>query len=199
VTAIELGNGDEIERGYKQTDPSGAANWRQKKSAGRDAGMKERVEEAQKKRGAVDDFRVGRVGEAGNELGMEDAVKKSGNGEKETDEGAGSADIEEGTVSEDWRANQDEGAEGAVEVGEGNEKGIGGANVMVAAGKEMAELVGEKNGEQGESKRQAGGETERVFVEEREGPEEFVEGEGFVAGVSDGELCAGDEAGAERE
>jgi len=68
---------------------------------------------------------------------------------------------------------------------------------MVAAGKEMAELVGEKNSEQGESKRQAGGETERVFVEEREGAEEFVEGEGFVPSIGDGELCAGDEAGAE--
>ena len=88
MTAIELGNGDEIERGYKQTDPSGAANWRQKKSAGRDAGMKERVEETQEKRGAVNHLGIGGIGEAGNELSMEDAVEERGNGEEETDERA---------------------------------------------------------------------------------------------------------------
>ena len=101
MTAIELGNGHEIERGDKQTDPGGAADRRQKKSAGRNARMKECVEETQEKRGAVDDFGVGRVGEAGNELGMQDAIDEGGNGEKETDERAGSADIEESTVCED--------------------------------------------------------------------------------------------------
>jgi hypothetical protein len=71
--------------------------------------------------------------------------------------------------------------------------------MMVAAGKEMTELVGEKNGEQGESKRQARGEAKRVFVKKSERAKKFVEGEGFVPGVSSSELCAGDEAGAERE
>ncbi len=71
--------------------------------------------------------------------------------------------------------------------------------MMVAAGKEMAELVGEKNGEQGESKRQAGGEAERMFVEKSERVEKFVKREGFVPGISSSELCASDEASAERE
>src|SRR5216684_8502473 len=130
---------------------------------------------------------------------MEDAVDERGNGEEETDERAGSADIKQSTVCKDRRANQDEGAEGAVEIGEGNEKWISCANMMVAAGKEMAEFVGEKNGEQGESKRQARGEAKRVFVKESERTEKFVEGEGLVLSIGSGELCAGDEAGAEGE
>ena len=55
--------------------------------------MQQRVEETQQERGAVNDFGVRRVSEAGNELGMEDAVDERGNGEKETDERAGSAHI----------------------------------------------------------------------------------------------------------
>jgi hypothetical protein len=38
-----------------------------------------------------------------------------------------------------------------------------------------------------------------VFVKKSERAKKFVEGEGFVPGVSSSELCAGDEAGAERE
>ena len=71
--------------------------------------------------------------------------------------------------------------------------------MMVAAGEKMAEFVGEKNGEQGESKRQACGEAERVLVKKSKRAEEFVEGEGFVPSVGGGELCAGDEASAEGE
>jgi hypothetical protein len=70
---------------------------------------------------------------------------------------------------------------------------------MIAAGKEMTQFVREKNGEQGESKRQACGEAERVFVKKCERAEKFVEREGFVLSVGSRELCAGDEAGAKRE
>jgi hypothetical protein len=38
-----------------------------------------------------------------------------------------------------------------------------------------------------------------MLVEEFEGADKFVEGDGFVLGVSDGELRAGDEASTERE
>ena len=161
--------------------------------------MQERVQEAQQKRSAIDDFGVRRVGEAGNKLGMQDAVDESRNGKGETDERTCSADVKQGAVGQDWRANQDEGPEGAVQVGEGNEKRIGGANMMIAAGKEMTQFVREKNGEQGESKRQACGEAEGVFVKKRERAEKFVEREGFVLSVGSGELCAGDEARAKRE
>src|SRR5438132_1144722 len=69
-------------------DPGGAANRRQEKRAGRDSGMQERVQEAQQERSAIDDFGVRRVGEAGNKLGMEDAVDERRNGEAKTYERA---------------------------------------------------------------------------------------------------------------
>ncbi len=72
-------------------------------------------------------------------------------------------------------------------------------NVMVAAGEEMAEFVGEKNGQQSDGKGKAGQESDRIFVKESEGAEEFVERGGLIVGVSDGELRARGEAGAERE
>ena len=71
--------------------------------------------------------------------------------------------------------------------------------MMIAAGKEMTQFVREKNGKQGESKRQACGEAERVFVKKSERAEKFVEREGFVLSVGISELCPGDEAGAKRE
>ena len=70
---------------------------------------------------------------------------------------------------------------------------------MMAAGEEMAELVSEENGEQGEGEREAGGEGGGMFVKKSEGVEEFVEGDGLVVGVGDGELRAGDETGAKGE
>ena len=142
---------------------------------------------------------MGRIREAGNQLGVEDAVDESGNGENETDERAGSADIKQGAVGEDGRANQNEGAEGAVQVGEGNEKRIAGANMMVAASEKMAEFMGEQNGEKSKGERESGGEAERVFVKKSERAEKFVGGEGLVLRVGGGELRAGDEAGAKRE
>ena len=71
--------------------------------------------------------------------------------------------------------------------------------MMIAAGKEMTQFVREKNGEQGESKRQACGEAERVFVKKSERAEKFVKREGFVLSIGSSELCPGDEAGAKRE
>ena len=70
---------------------------------------------------------------------------------------------------------------------------------MVAAGEEMAEFVGQKNGEQGEGEGEASGEARGMLVEEFEGADKFVEGDGFILRVGDGELSAGNEAGAERE
>ena len=71
--------------------------------------------------------------------------------------------------------------------------------MMIAAGKEMTQFVREKNGEQSESKRQARGEAERVFVKKSERAEKFVEREGLVLSVGSSELCPGDEARAKRE
>ena len=63
--------------------------------------------------------------------------------------------------------------------------------MMIAAGKKMAELVGEENSEQSESKRQAGGEAERIFVEECERAKKLVGGEGCVPRVGIRKLRAG--------
>ena len=71
--------------------------------------------------------------------------------------------------------------------------------MMIAASKEMTQFVREKNGEQGESKRQACGEAERVFVKKSERAEKFVEREGFVLSVGSRELRTSDEASAKRE
>lgn len=160
--------------------------------------MEDGVQETKQKRSAVDDFGVGGVGEAGNEFGMEDAVEESGNGEDETDERAGSADIKQGAVSEDGGADQDESAERAVQIGERNEKGIGSANMVVAAGEKMAEFVGEENKEKSKCEREACGEAQWVLVEESKGAEKFIGGEGFVLRVGGGELGSSHEAGAER-
>jgi hypothetical protein len=70
---------------------------------------------------------------------------------------------------------------------------------MMAASEKMAELVSKENGEECERERQAGGERGWVFVEKSEGVEEFVKGDSLVVGVGDGELSAGDEAGAKSE
>ena len=88
VTAIKLCNRHEIERGDEQPDPGSAANRRQEEGIRRDAGMQYRVQEVQQERSAIDDFGVRGVSEAGNQLGMEDAVDERRNGEDETDERA---------------------------------------------------------------------------------------------------------------
>lgn len=47
VAAVELGNWQEIEGSSEETDPSGAADGMEQKSAGRDAGMHDGGEETQ--------------------------------------------------------------------------------------------------------------------------------------------------------
>jgi len=79
-------------------------------------------------------------------MGMQDAVQESGSGEDKANERAGSADVEECAGGANGRAHEDEGAESADEAREGNEEGVAGVNVMVTAGEEMAQFVGEKNG-----------------------------------------------------
>jgi len=70
---------------------------------------------------------------------------------------------------------------------------------MMATGKKMAEFVGEENGHQGQGKGQAGDERGRTRVQELEGRDELIPGDGLVMGIGDGEMRARDEASAERE
>jgi hypothetical protein len=67
---------------------------------------------------------------------------------------------------------------------------------MVAAGEEVAEFVGEKNGQQSGGEGQADKESGGVFVEQSEGAEEFVERGGLIVRIGDGELSTCGQAGA---
>jgi hypothetical protein len=163
--------------------------------------MKEGIEKAEEEWSAKDDGVLVGVGMSygGDDAGMEHAIKESGSGEDETDQGAGGADVEEGASGADGGAHEDERTKGADERGEGNEERVAGVNVMVAAGKEMAEFVGEENGQQGGGEGQAGEKGRGIFVEKSEGAQEFVERSCLIVGVGEGELGACGQAGPKRE
>ena len=72
-------------------------------------------------------------------------------------------------------------------------------DVMVATGEEMAQFVGEKNGQQSDGKGKAGQEGGGIFVEESKGADEFVEGGGLIVSVGNGELRACGQTSAEGE
>lgn len=197
MTAVQLGNGKEIERSRKQTDPGGAADGRQQEKVGSDAGMQEKIEKTQQERSAKHELSARWIGESGNELGVEHTIEECRDSEKEAYERARSADIEQRPMGADRRADEDEGTESANQRGEGNKKWIAGTNVMIAAGEEMAEFMRKKNAQQGKGERQAGDERCGMFVKEGEGAEQFVEGDGLIVSVGDRELRAGYQAGAE--
>ena len=160
--------------------------------------MKPGRESTKQQRNAENKVDIGaiNVSEAGNDFGMENTEGERRNGKHKTYERAGSADVKEGAGSSNRRANQNECAKRADERGKGNKKGIGGANMVMAAGEKMSQLMCEKNGEQGKSKRNASREACRMFVEERESVDEFVIRSRLIICVSDRELSAGDQAGA---
>lgn len=153
----------------------------------------------EQQRHAEDEVVSACVCKARNDFCVENTVGERGNGEYEAGKGAGSADIEKGSRRSNRRTNEDERAESADERGERNEKGISGADVMIATGEEVAELVGQKNSQQGECEREAGGETGGMLVEELKGAKKFVERSGLIVSEGDGELRARSEAGAERK
>ena len=130
---------------------------------------------------------------------MHDAVEKRGHGDEEADQWAGGSDVEEGARGANGRADEDEGAERADECRKGNEERIACANVMMTAGEEMAEFMGEQNGQQSEGEGQACCKGAWVFVKKGEGFEELVEGNGLILRVGEGKLSSGDETGAKRE
>ena len=98
-----------------------------------------------------------RHGQAGNKFRVQDAEDERRDGNDETDQGAGSADVKERAGGANRRANQNEGAEGADQCGKRDEKGIAGVDVMVAASEEMAEFVGQQDQEQRQGERQTAG------------------------------------------
>lgn len=198
MAAVELRDGQEVQRCGKQPDPGGAADGVKQERGWGDAWVKPGGESTKQQRNAEDKIDVGtsNIGKAGNDFGMKNAVGEGGNGKHETDERAGSADVKEGACGSNRRANQNERTKSADEGGEGNEKWISGANVMMAAGEKVAQLMSEKNGEQGKGERNAGGKACRMFVEKRESVDEIVIGSRLIIRVGDRELRAGDQAGA---
>lgn len=201
MAAVQLGDRKKIQRSGKQPNPSCTADGVKQNRGWGDARVKPGSEGTKQQWNTKNKVDVGasEVGKAGNDFGMEDAVSEGGNCKHKTDERAGSADVKQGAGGSNRRTNQNEGAKRADEGGKWNEKRIGSANVMMAASEKVAQLMGEKNGEQGESKRNAGDEASRVFVEKREGVDKFVEGSCLIISVGDGELCAGGEAGTKSE
>jgi hypothetical protein len=196
VSAVELGGGKKIERGGEETDPGGAPDGMNQKSGGRDAGMEQGREETKQQRHAENEISLRNVGKIWDDFCVENAIGKSGNRQKKTRERTGSADIKESASGADRGPNENESAERADERREGNEKRIGGANMMVAAGKEMAELVSEKNREQSDSEGDSRGEAGGMLVKKLKSADVFIKGSRLVVGVSDGELRAGGEASA---
>ncbi len=139
------------------------------------------------------------VVKARNNFGVEHAVRECGNRQNETHKRAGSTHVKERPRGANRRTNQNECAKCAHERRKGNKERIAGADVMMAAGEEVAELMGEKNGEQGERERQSGSEGSRMFIKKSEGVEELVERNGLIPHVGDGKLSSGDQAGAKSE
>jgi hypothetical protein len=148
---------------------------------------------------AEDEIGVVVRGQAGNEAGMRNTKYQSGYRKKEADEGAGSADVEEGAVGANGRTDDDERAEGADERREGNEERVAGADMVVTAGEEVAEFVSEEDEEESESKRKTRREGGGMAVKEREIADELVDGGFLIVSEGEGELRAGNEAGAECE
>lgn len=146
VAAIELGGGEKIEGSGKKADPGGTTDGIKQQSAGSDAGMEHGGDEAQQEGRAKGKVDALHVGETGNNFRMGDAVGQGGDREKEADQWAGSADVEESAGGADRGANEDECAKCADEGREGNEERIAGTNVMVAAGEEMAEFMSQQDG-----------------------------------------------------
>jgi len=153
-------------------------------------------EEAQQKRSAEGQVDVTRIVKARNDLRMENAEGERRNRQNESHEGTGSAHVKECTSGTNRRTSQNERAERANERRKGNKKRVGGADVMVAAGKKMAELMDEQNGEKSEGEGQARSEGRGMFVKKCESVEKPVERNSLILSISDGKLSAGDQAGA---
>ena len=170
-----------------------------KEARGFSAMMKKRREEMQDERRAEDDLVFGGDGEAGDKFGVHDAVDERWNGDQEANEWAGRADVKERARGANGRPDENERAERADEGRERDKERIAGVNVVMATGEEVAEFVSEENRQQRKREGESSGEGERVTIGQREGANEFVPRDGFVVGVGDGEVRAGDEASAQRQ
>ncbi len=93
MAAIQLGDGQEVERSGEKPDPGGAANGMEQKHAGVNPWMQGGCEETQQEWSAEGQVDVASVVEARNNFGVEHAVGECGNGQDESYERTGSTDI----------------------------------------------------------------------------------------------------------
>ena len=164
MATVQLADGEQVQGSHEQTNPCGAADGRKEQRAGVHAGVQEGVKKSQQQRHAEGDIGLVEIRESRNEFRMNDSVEKSRNGKDEAHERARSANIKEGAVGANGGANQNESAERADEGRKRKEVRIAGANVMMAAGEEVAEFVGKKNGKQREREGEACKESGRMLV-----------------------------------
>lgn len=175
MAAVQLADGEQVQGSHEQTDPCGAADRRKEQRAGVHAGVQEGVKKSQQQRHAEGDIGLVEICEARHEFRMNDSVEKSRDGEEEAYERARSAHIKEGAVGANGGANQNESAERANERRKRKEVRIAGADVVMAAGEEVAEFVGKKNGKQCEGEGESGKESGRMLVEKFVGVNKLVE------------------------
>lgn len=71
--------------------------------------------------------------------------------------------------------------------------------VMVAASKEMPQFMSQQNTKQGRRKRKPGQKSGRIFIKEREGPQQLIDGHRLIVRVCHGKLRACDKARGERK
>lgn len=161
--------------------------------------MKNPFKEAQQERRTVNDVRLRRVGEPWNHFCVQDAVKQRGNSKEKTYDWSRCADIEKHTIGTHRRANQDKRSKGAREVGEREKERHARAQMMVAASKKVAQLMGEQNRKQSSRKWQAREKTRGIPIEKREGVDKLVKRHSLIVRVSDGKLRARDKATAKRK
>ena len=175
MAAVQLTDWEQVHGSHEQADPCGAADGRQEKRAGINAGMQEGMEKSQQQRHAEGNVSVTEICKTRHEFRMNDSVEKSRNGKDEAHQRARSANIKEGAVGANGRADQNESAERANERWKGKEVRVAGANVMMAAGEEVAEFVGKKNGKQREGEGEARKKSGRMLVEKVVGVDKLVE------------------------
>ena len=156
VPSIELSGRQKIERGGEKADPRSTADGIQQEHVGVDAGMNYGSKKTQQQGSAENYVGMSGVDDAGNDFGMQDAEKKRRNGKDKTDERAGSAHVEERACRANGGTDHDESAEGSDERRKGNEERVAGMNMMMAASEKMAELVREKNRQEGSREGHAG-------------------------------------------
>jgi len=199
VAAVQLRRRQKIECRGEESDPSRAADRVKEKRGRRDSRAKYSGEKSQQQRRSENNFGVIGVREARDNSRVEDAVYQRGRCKEEAYNGAGGADIEQGAGRSNRRTDQDKRSESADERGKRNEKRVARANMVMAAGEEVAELVREKDREQRQGKGKARGEACRILVEKRERPKEFVKRSCIVLRVRLRKLRSGDETGAKRK